>query len=117
MSNMAEKLGFDPTPMTLGRLPRRSKQNRIVGACKGCSNCQQIYEVWGSLVCSCRLTNTVLLPLGCSLRDKDISREKICCNCKHYLGGCDWGLSCAKEYHRLVDPLDEACSDFEDRPL
>ena len=51
----------------------------------------------------------------CFLSDlnKDLSNEPICYNCKHYLGGGDWGLSCAKHYHVLTEALHEICEDFE----
>ncbi len=109
MANMAEKLGFDAVPFRLVS----GKSSRVIGACKGCSRCSRIYDFSGVKVCNCELTHAVVLPLGCSLRDKDISGERVCVNCRHFLGGCDYGLSCGKEYHRLVDPLDEACDEFE----
>lgn len=38
----------------------------------------------------------------------------ICFNCKYWLGGGDWGLSCEKDYHNCsTNGFDEACELFE----
>ena len=38
----------------------------------------------------------------------------ICYNCKHWIGGGDWGLSCRKNYyHCSVNGFDKACDKFE----
>lgn len=58
------------------------------------------------------LFNALKLHTECDYYNVDVSQMEICLNCEHYLGGGDWGLSCAKEYHRLVGPTDEACGDF-----
>lgn len=50
---------------------------------------------------------------GCEYHNRDMSEEKICMNCEHYLGGGDWGLACAADYHRLPAPLTEACEKFK----
>ena len=46
---------------------------------------------------------------------KDLSNNNICLNCKHYLGGGDWGLSCGKDYYKLVNALDKSCDEIERR--
>ena len=67
------------------------------------------------VVC-CRLTSIIhKLTDTCEYCNKDLSALNICYNCKHYLGGHDWGLSCAKEYMKLVHFNDEACESFERR--
>ena len=52
---------------------------------------------------------------GCEFYNIDMSNEKICLNCEHFLGGGDWGLACDKHYHILSQPLTEACQDFNKR--
>jgi len=61
----------------------------------------------------CRLTRTLLTGKPCHLYNKDISGYELCINCKHFLGGGDWGLACGKHYHRLPEALDKACDDIE----
>ena len=77
--------------------------------CKGCKYC--INERY------CELTRLVITNVDdfvkCEYWNKDLSREKICLNCKHFIGGGDWGLSCAKDYYRLSNALSTACDDFE----
>lgn len=50
---------------------------------------------------------------GCPYHNKDMSNERICMNCKSYLGGSDWGLSCGENYHTLTTPLNPACEHFK----
>ena len=49
----------------------------------------------------------------CNYYNLDLSNEKICMNCKHFLGGGDWGLSCMKDYYKLPNKLSKACVEFE----
>lgn len=58
-------------------------------------------------------TSDMVKANGCEYRDKDISQEKICLNCEHYLGGGDWGLACRADYYRLPDSTSEACGKFK----
>ena len=50
---------------------------------------------------------------GCDFCNKDVSTEKICFNCKNFLGGSDWGLACGKHYNRLPTALTRGCEDFD----
>lgn len=52
---------------------------------------------------------------GCPYHNKDLSNEKICLNCKKYLGGGDWGLACADDYHKLPTALTPACDHFDNK--
>ena len=52
---------------------------------------------------------------GCPYHNKDLSQEKICMNCDHYLGGGDWGLACAADYHKLPNALSVACEKFKNK--
>ncbi len=50
---------------------------------------------------------------GCPYHNKDLSQERICMNCEHFLGGGDWGLACAANYHALPEALSNACDKFQ----
>lgn len=93
------------------RYKRQNKNKEL--KCKDCRYFINLINFCGEIAVNCMLTHTIVLGTGCDLKNVDISDEKICFNCKHYLGGNDWGLSCAKEYHKLVDAFDEACKNFE----
>ncbi len=63
----------------------------------------------------CKLYKELLDGGGCELYNKDISSMKICFTCKHYLGGGDWGLSCAADYYTLTGALNKACDKYEEK--
>lgn len=37
----------------------------------------------------------------------------ICFHLLNFLGGGDWGLSCAKDYYTITEPLDKICDKSE----
>ena len=84
-----------------------------MGHCRECIHYGGSTPFGSTTAYLCKLTNLLLKGVPCELFNKDISNEKICYNCKHYLGGNDWGLSCDKEYMRLTKALNQACKDFE----
>ena len=53
----------------------------------------------------------------CSYESEDeLEKANICYNCKHWIGGGDFGLSCAKHYYITnANGFIEACEDFEGR--
>ena len=72
------------------------------------------------LAVQCELTNKIFTKddvrkNGCKYHNVDLSQEKICFNCKCFLGGSDWGLACAKHYHRLPNALSKACEEFDSK--
>ena len=80
-----------------------------------CNNCKYLKEEVGwSTVNVCRITSRVN-PISCGIEnDEDIQDMSICYNCKHWYGGGDWGLSCAKNYYDCSsDGFREACNKFE----
>ena len=85
--------------------------------CQSCKYYKYRVESFGDVnAVVCDLTDVIVngdKACDCKLYNKDISSYNICYNCKHFLGGSDWGLSCAKEYNRLTDALKPACNDFE----
>lgn len=85
---------------------------------KSCASCFYMKQNkgFGRPFCFCELTNHVLVrDVGstCEYYNKDMSSEKMCYSCKHFLGGTDWGLSCAKQYNVIVCGLDRACDLYE----
>ena len=79
--------------------------------CEDCCNKDGEYEtmMFGKMrsITRCKvfhntLINALEIKTECGYHNVDVSQMEICLNCEHYLGGGDWGLSCAKEYHRLV---------------
>ena len=83
--------------------------------CNDCCNFNQENEKFIScnLTRACIKKNVPDVEAKCNFFNKDMSNEPICFNCKHFLGGGDWGLSCGKDYYRLVDALDLKCEKFE----
>ena len=85
--------------------------------CEECSHFVHFFNIGNWTECvQCELTNRVIMNYGaetCDLYNKDISEEDICFNCKHFLGGGDWGLACSKHYHSLPHALDKMCKDGE----
>ena len=77
--------------------------------CKDCSYCNdKIY---------CRITNrnVGVLIKGCSLdTDKQVKDMSICFTCRYWIGGGDWGISCAKNYYYANNNgFHEACELYE----
>jgi hypothetical protein len=57
------------------------------------------------------LANTISCPIE---SDEDVEKMDICYNCKHWMGGGDWGLSCRKDYYNCShNGFDNACEQFE----
>ena len=47
------------------------------------------------------------------LKNVPVCKAEICINCKHYRGGGDWGLACAKHYYKLPNAGSKVCEDVE----
>lgn len=48
--------------------------------------------------------------------DKDVEEMNICYNCKYWIGGGDWGLSCEKDYYNCsTNGFNRICEQFERR--
>lgn len=57
----------------------------------------------------CNMTSCDYLSYGEKVEDMDI-----CYNCEHWIGGGDWGLSCAKNYFNCShNGFDKACEQFK----
>lgn len=80
-----------------------------------CENCKYLVEMSGWFTCNvCDVTHRIN-PSSCTIvSDDDVKHMSICYNCQYWLGGGDWGLSCAKNYyHCSTNGFDEACDRFE----
>lgn len=63
----------------------------------------------------CSITH-VLNKQSCDYitNDAEVENMNICYNCKHWIGGGDWGLSCYKNYYNCsTNGFDEVCEQFE----
>lgn len=81
-----------------------------------CKNCKYWRELNGSFAKSVCLIIHMCNTKSCNkiATDEDVETMNICHNCKHWSGGGDWGLSCAKNYYNCSsDGFDEACEQFE----
>ena len=57
------------------------------------------------------LRNTISCPIP---SDELVAAADICYNCKHWIGGGDWGLSCRKDYYNTSsNGFNKACEKFE----
>lgn len=84
--------------------------------CENCSHYKGTFEFYGTNSITCELTNTIMVnesARNCGFYNKDMSNERICFNCKHFAGGSDWGLACAKHYYKLPRALTKMCKDGE----
>lgn len=76
--------------------------------CKECKHYNAYKEV-------CKVTHKCH-TISCNLENDNIKDMKICYNCKHWVGGGDWGLSCKKDYYNCsTNGFDKGCKDFERR--
>lgn len=61
------------------------------------------------------LCNTKSCPLA---NDAEVEDMKICYNCRYWIGGGDWGLSCQKDYYNCsTNGFNEACEQFERKTI
>lgn len=48
--------------------------------------------------------------------DENVDKLHICFNCKHWIGGGDYGLSCTENYHSTnTNGFEVACEKFKHR--
>jgi len=84
--------------------------------CKDCCHFSSYFVIGEKQCVRCDLTNTILVDKAaenCGLYNVNLDGQPICFNCKHFGGGCDWGLACRKHYHALPKALDHMCADGE----
>lgn len=86
-----------------------------------CKNCKY-YKVdsfmfdnkeWTSRACEIA---HIVNPKACAYieNDKEVEDMTICFNCKYWIGGGDWGLSCQKDYYNCsTNGFNEVCEQFE----
>lgn len=81
-----------------------------------CIDCKY-YHSYKENIGTCTLTRLVVnsnKDHNCHCWNRDLSEYDICYNCKHYIGGGDWGLFCSHKdmYHHLGKFNDRACERF-----
>lgn len=76
-----------------------------------CKKCEH-YNAFKRL---CHITRVCNMTSCTYLTDDDkVEDMDICYNCQHWIGGGDWGLSCAKNYYNCShNGFDIACEQFE----
>lgn len=86
-----------------------------------CENCRyncvsNIKLKDGTFTMKCCSITHVLNNKSCDYitDDNKVENMDICFNCKYWIGGGDWGLSCEKDYYNCsANGFDEACEQFE----
>ena len=84
-----------------------------------CKDCKYLAEEHGWFTgTACKITYRVN-PTSCDISsDEYVENMDICYNCKHWYGGGDWGLSCAKDYYNCsCNGFDRACDKFESKHI
>lgn len=84
---------------------------------KSCASCfyMKQHKGFGKPFNVCELSNRVLgrdIGSTCEYYNK-ICLLKNVLQLQAFLGGTDWGLSCAKQYNVIVRGLDKACDLYE----
>nr|DAE28898.1 MAG TPA: hypothetical protein [virus sp. ctmTa7] len=81
--------------------------------CKDCKYRQTYVDLKGIEFNVCSITN-IGHTVSCRLEnDKLIKDMDICFNCKYWIGGGDWGLSCQKNYYNCsTNGFDKTCEEF-----
>ena len=80
-----------------------------------CKDCK--YHFYEGQLSVCKIANRGNIK-SCTFitDDEEVESMKICYNCKHWIGGGDWGLSCRKNYYNCSsNGFDKACEQFEER--
>ena len=82
--------------------------------CKNCKYYKDDHnEFFRTMMCK---ISHIWKPESCDYitSDGEVDNMEICYNCKSWLGGGDFGLSCQKKYyHCSANGFDEACEQFE----
>lgn len=81
-----------------------------------CKDCKYKYKTADGDT-FCEITH-LLYTKSCDYIDNDsqVVAMNICYNCKHWIGGGDWGLSCRKDYYNTsTNGFREVCEHFERR--
>lgn len=79
-----------------------------------CKDCKYKYKTADGDT-FCEITH-LLYTKSCDYIDDDsqVVAMNICYNCKHWIGGGDWGLSCRKDYYNTsTNGFREVCEHFE----
>lgn len=79
-----------------------------------CKDCKYKYKTADGDT-FCEITH-LLYTKSCNYIDNDsqVVAMNICYNCKHWIGGGDWGLSCRKDYYNTsTNGFREVCEHFE----
>ncbi len=81
--------------------------------CKDCKYKQTYVDLKGIEFNVCSITNIGYI-VSCRLKNDELVKDMdICFNCKYWIGGGDWGLSCQKNYYNCSNNgFDKTCEEF-----
>ena len=84
-----------------------------------CKNCKYFNKRNDGIVFGvCNISHRCNTKSCTIASNKDIDNMNICYNCQHWIGGGDWGLSCAKDYYKSSsNGFDKACEQFERKEM
>lgn len=79
-----------------------------------CKFCKYSYAADG-LYRGCKIANMLYTKSCDYITDNNqVETMDICYNCKHWIGGGDWGLSCSKDYYNTsTNGFRKVCEQFE----
>lgn len=81
--------------------------------CSSCMHYDGALPLGKVIMHKCKISSVISNGKPCKFFNKDVSHDKICYNCEHFLGeNGDWGLCCSIHYDKLSHCLDKACPDF-----
>ena len=81
--------------------------------CKDCKYKQTYVDLKGNEFNICSISNIGYI-VSCGLDNDELVKDmEICFNCKYWIGGGDWGLSCQKNYYNCsTNGFGKACEEF-----
>ena len=81
--------------------------------CKDCKYNQTYVDLKGIEFNMCSITHIAYI-VSCGLENDELVKDMdICFNCKYWIGGGDWGLSCQKNYYNCsTNGFGKACEEF-----
>lgn len=71
------------------------------------------------IIQSCKITNASNSKSCTYIKnDSEVKEMNICYNCKYWIGGGDWGLSCRKNYYNCnSNGFEKACEQFDRKSI
>lgn len=118
MGKYCPKVNKDVVYITCQECDEKMCEMELHPSCSTCCHKHGNTVLFNREAVTCKITNEIIFEHkiqmnGCPNHNKDLSKENICLNCQHFLGGGDWGLSCSADYYKLTTHLSPACQSFK----